>query len=100
MPDWLQHNLPEGWSDQHLIVAGIILTVATAVLSLIAVAIVVVRIPSNCFVGDQPPRVSANSHPFIRWPAVILKNLLGVSLVALGALMSLPGVPGQGFSRY
>ena len=32
----------------------------------------------------------------IRWAGVIGKNLLGVFLVVLGLLLSLPGVPGQG----
>ena len=32
----------------------------------------------------------------VRWGAVILKNVLGVMLVILGLLLSLPGVPGQG----
>ncbi|HZH33541.1 MAG TPA: hypothetical protein VEX64_01810, partial [Pyrinomonadaceae bacterium] len=32
----------------------------------------------------------------VRWSAVILKNLLGVFLIALGLVLSLPGVPGQG----
>src|SRR5262249_11423783 len=96
MPDWILRYLPDGWSEQHLVVGGLILTVATAFLSLAAVALVVIRIPSNYFVGDHPPRVWADRHPFIRWPAVILKNLLGVTLVVLGAVMSVPGVPGQG----
>ncbi len=33
---------------------------------------------------------------FVRWSAVILKNLLGVFLILLGLVLSLPGVPGQG----
>jgi UPF0716 family protein affecting phage T7 exclusion len=32
----------------------------------------------------------------VRWSAVILKNTLGVFLVILGIILSLPGVPGQG----
>jgi hypothetical protein len=32
----------------------------------------------------------------VRWGAVILKNILGVFLIALGVILSLPGVPGQG----
>ena len=96
MPDWIVRYLPDGWTERHLVVGGLLLTVASAVLSLIAVALVAVRIPSDYFVGDDPPPVWADRHPFIRWPAVVLKNLLGVMLVALGALLSVPGVPGQG----
>jgi hypothetical protein len=97
VPEWLSRNLPEGWTERDLVIRGLILTVATAVVSLVAVAIVVVRIPSDYFVGDEPPRAWANRHRFIRWPLLLLKNLLGVFLVILGALLSLPGVPGQGF---
>ena len=32
----------------------------------------------------------------IRWTGLILKNLLGVLLVILGGIMTLPGVPGPG----
>src|SRR5262249_38600166 len=88
--------IPAGWSQGHLVVAGLVLTVTTAVLSLAAVAVVVIRIPRNYFVGDEAPPVWADRHPFIRWPAVILKNLLGSVLIVLGAVMSVPGVPGQG----
>ena len=37
-----------------------------------------------------------NSSFFVRWGAVILKNLLGVFLILVGIVLSLPGVPGQG----
>ena len=96
MPEWLSRNVPDGWSQGHVVVAGLVLTVTTALLSLVAVAVVVVRIPCNYFVGDEAPPVWADRHPFIRWPAVILKNLLGGFLILLGAVMSVPGVPGQG----
>ena len=32
----------------------------------------------------------------IRWTGVVLKNLLGLFLVLLGGVLSVPGVPGQG----
>ncbi len=35
-------------------------------------------------------------HPAIRVTGLILKNLAGAILVALGIVMALPGVPGQG----
>src|SRR5262245_51640312 len=96
MPEWLSRNLAAGWTERHLLIAGILVTVSTALLSLLAVSLVVVRIPCDYFVGDSPPPVWADRHPFVRWPAVILKNILGGFLVILGALMSVPGVPGQG----
>jgi hypothetical protein len=32
----------------------------------------------------------------VRWGAIVLKNVLGIFLVLLGIVLSLPGVPGQG----
>ena len=96
MPDWLTRLLPEGWGATEFLVASIALTATTMVVSLISVALIVVRIPTDYFAGDTPPRLWADRHPLVRWPLLIFKNLLGVTLVALGAVMALPGVPGQG----
>ena len=96
MPEWLSRNLPQGWTERDLVIGGLILTVTTAVVSLVAVAMVVVRIPCDYFVGDEPPRAWANRHRFIRWPLILFKNIFGVFLVILGAILSIPGVPGQG----
>jgi hypothetical protein len=97
MPEWFRRQLPEGWSDRDVAVAAILITVSTAVVSLIGVGLAVIRIPETYFVSDHPPPVWAERHPFIRWPLIVLKNLLGVFLVILGVLLSVPGVPGQGF---
>ncbi len=37
-----------------------------------------------------------NSPWLVRWGAVILKNILGVLLILIGIVLSLPGIPGQG----
>ncbi len=96
MPKWLSRLLPEGWSERDAIIAAAVLTVGTFILSLVGVAIVVVRIPHNYFVGDYPPPIWVNQHRVVRWLLHALKNILGVLLVVLGVIMSLPGVPGQG----
>jgi len=67
----------------------------TFVLSLAVIAVVVVRLPATYFRGDSVSSM-VTYHPVIRWCAIILKNILGLLLVALGLLLSLPGVPGQG----
>ena len=67
----------------------------TFVLSLVVVAVVVVRLPATYF-RDESVSLMATHHPVVRWCALILKNALGFLLVALGLLLSLPGVPGQG----
>ncbi len=65
-------------------------------LSIGAIAIVMVKIPENYFSSHYQRDFLPNSSFFVRWGAVILKNLLGLVLIVLGILLSLPGVPGQG----
>jgi hypothetical protein len=64
--------------------------------SILAVGWSAVQIPQDYFVGDRAPPAWRHRHPFIRWPLIVFKNLLGLVLVVLGIIMSLPGVPGQG----
>lgn len=96
MPDWLSRLLPESWGTTQIVVAAVILTAATALVSLVATIVVLVRLPHDYFAcdpkaGDCPPRPR-----YVRWPLVVLKNLFGLVLIALGVVLSLPGVPGQG----
>ncbi len=65
-------------------------------LSFAAIVIVMVKIPENYFSSHYEQDFLPNSSWLVRWGAVILKNLLGVFLILLGVLLSLPGVPGQG----
>lgn len=65
-------------------------------LSTLAVCIVMVKIPADYFSSHYSPEFMTDKHFFVRWGAVILKNLLGVFLIILGIILSLPGVPGQG----
>jgi len=71
------------------IAVGVGLFVATTAVSLGLAAAVIVRMPADYFVGK---RGGAPLH----WGWVVARNLLGVLLVALGIVLSIPGVPGQG----
>jgi hypothetical protein len=65
--------------------------------SFVSIAVVMVKIPANYF---SPPYVQdflPNSPWLVRWGAVVAKNLFGIFLIGLGIILSLPGVPGQGF---
>lgn len=86
-PDWLT-------GDVVWIIAAT--SIAMAVVSILLVGVVLVRLPADYFSNPDRPRMWANRHPFLRWPLTILKNGLGVLLIVLGVLLSLPGVPGQG----
>src|SRR5215217_1788896 len=47
MPDWISRYLPDSWGTTHLVVAGILLTVGTALVSLVATAVVLLRLPHD-----------------------------------------------------
>jgi hypothetical protein len=55
-----------------------------------------VKIPENYFSSHYERDFLPDSPFLVRWGAVILKNLLGVILICIGIVLSLPGVPGQG----
>lgn len=92
-----------GWIHRHQHVAGlplwlavILLTAATALVSIAASVVAVVYIPPDYFVGPQPSGRTRHRHPILYWTLRIARNLFGWFLVLLGVLMSLPGIPGQG----
>jgi hypothetical protein len=78
------------------ILLGVGLFLVSLALSFLAIAVVMIKIPENYFSSHYQQDFMPNSPFLVRWGAVILKNLLGVFLVLLGIVLSLPGVPGQG----
>ena len=63
--------------------------------SLFLVPWLVVRIPKDYFAKPRRPRtLFADEHPLLRWTGLIIKNLVGVSLVLAGIVMII--LPGQG----
>lgn len=79
------------------VLLGVLVFAVTFAISLAIVSVIMVKIPKDYFKKDKPRELWANRHPVVRFLGVLGKNLLGVVLVVLGILMSLPGVPGQGF---
>jgi hypothetical protein len=65
-------------------------------ISFLAIVVVMVKIPENYFSTHYVADFLPDKPWYVRWSAVILKNTLGVFLVILGIILSLPGVPGQG----
>lgn len=90
--------LAEFWQaltwNQILLGGGLFL--ASLVISFAAIAFVMIKIPASYFSPNYERQFLPDSPFLVRWGAVILKNLLGVFLIALGIMLSLPGVPGQG----
>jgi hypothetical protein len=65
-------------------------------LSLVVVAVLLVRLPADYFLDSHDRELWIDQHPVIRWSGKIAKNAFGAILILLGLALSLPLVPGQG----
>jgi hypothetical protein len=92
--DWLS----ELWASLTLgrVMLGVGLFLVSLAISFAAIAVVMVRVPPTYFSVHHRRDFMTNKHWAIRSGAVIAKNVLGVVLILLGIVLSLPGVPGQG----
>ncbi len=57
---------------------------------------ILVKLPADHFSKSRKTKFWAGPRPWIHAAKVIGKNIGGVLLVAVGIVLSLPGVPGQG----
>jgi multisubunit Na+/H+ antiporter MnhG subunit len=94
MVEWLS-EIWASWSLQQLLF-GILLFLVSLAVSFAAIAIVMVRVPPTYFSVHHRREFLPDRVWYVRYSAVIAKNVLGVFLVLLGIVLSLPGVPGQG----
>src|SRR6266508_6127187 len=78
------------------VLLGVLLFIVTFTISLAIVSFILVKIPPDYFHKDRPRDLWSDRHPAVRLLGLFSKNLLGVVLVVLGILLSIPGVPGQG----
>ena len=92
--DWLN----DLWTSLTLgkVLLGIGLFALSFAVSLISIAVVMVKIPADYFSSHYQRDFLPDSSWHVRWGAIAIKNVVGVLLVLLGILLSLPGVPGQG----
>lgn len=70
------------------------LSVATFVGTLVLVPWLLSRLPADYFAARRPRSALRESHPVIRMVLLVLKNLLGLVLLAAGIAMLV--LPGQG----
>lgn len=94
MVEWLS-GIWAGMSLQHLLI-GVLLFLVSLALSFGAIAVVMVKVPPTYFSIHHRREFLPDKAWYVRYSAVIAKNVLGVFLVLLGIVLSLPGVPGQG----
>ena len=81
------------WRDA---IIGLLLFIVTFAGSLGMVSLMLVRIPATYFHSSHDRALWVDRHRAVRWSGMLMKNLIGVVLIILGIIMSLPGVPGQG----
>ena len=60
------------------------------------VSLILVKLPADHFSKSRKTKFWSGPRPWLHAAKVIGKNIAGVLLVALGVVLSLPGVPGQG----
>ena len=95
MPEWLSSRLPNGWNGWHLAALSVGLAVSMAAISVVVVGYVLARLPADYFINPDAQR-PIDRHPVLKALALLVRNTIGYFLIALGAVLSLPGVPGQG----
>jgi hypothetical protein len=78
------------------VLIGASIFVGSFLINLAIVSIILVNLPANYFSKSRKTKFWAGPRPAIHAAKVIGKNIAGVLLVALGVVLSLPGVPGQG----
>jgi hypothetical protein len=72
-----------------------VIFVATFIGSLAGVVAIVVLLSPRYFATKEWHFLD-DKPPLVRWAGLISKNLLGLALIGLGVLLSLPLMPGQG----
>ena len=81
------------WSK---VLVGAAIFLASFFANLGIVSLILVKIPADHFSKSRKTKFWAGPRPWLHAAKVIGKNIGGILLVALGVVLSLPGVPGQG----
>jgi hypothetical protein len=76
--------------------AKVALIVGIALVTTAAGMAVIVRLPAEHFLSKAPSNTWWRRHRIIRWTVLVVKNAIGLVVVALGGVMSMPMVPGPG----
>jgi len=78
------------------VLIGLGLFLVTFAVNLAIVSFILVKLPASYFQKSHSRDFWTDRHPVVRLIGKIGKNALGVALVLLGVVLSLPGIPGQG----
>jgi hypothetical protein len=96
MMAWLTETLNLSEVSWGGVLLALLLFVVTSVGGIALVSLLLVKLPATYFCDGCPRDFWVERHPIIRWTGRVLKNVMGVAAVFLGAMLSLPGIPGPG----
>lgn len=80
----------------HTALIGVAIFLASFFANLGIVTLILVKLPADHFSKSRKTKFWSGPRPWLHAAKVIGKNIAGVLLVALGVVLSIPGVPGQG----
>lgn len=83
------------WSWMEL-AGGVLLGVVFFLISTGVAIFLVVKLPADYFRDPAVADCVTRRHPLLRSALWVGKNLLGVTIVGVGVILTLPGVPGPG----
>ena len=78
------------------ILFGVLIFLGSFLLNLGIVSLILVKLPADHFSKNRNTHFFSGPRPWLHAAMMIGKNIVGILLVALGIVLSLPGVPGQG----
>ena len=78
------------------VLIGVLIFLGTFAINLAIVSFILVKIPADHFSKSHKTKFWSGPNPALHAAKIIGKNILGILLVALGIVLSIPGVPGQG----
>jgi hypothetical protein len=78
------------------VLLGALIFVGTFFINLTIVSFILIKIPADHFSKTRKTQFWSGPHPMLHAAGVVGKNIGGLLLVAVGIVLSLPGVPGQG----
>jgi len=75
---------------------GILIFLGTFLANLALVSFILIKIPADYFKKNHKTQFWVGPNPALHAAKMIGKNILGVMLIVIGIILSIPGVPGQG----
>jgi hypothetical protein len=78
------------------VLIGVLIFLGTFAINLAIVSFILVKIPADHFSKSHKAKFWSGPNPALHAAKFIGKNILGILLIALGIVLSIPGVPGQG----